>query len=464
MVIASRPHADSHDALEVELSPTWDVQGLTGFQVLASGEASFSADLPPELSRADLGAKLSIKVIGRDFLFALHQTFAKWKDARKLVSHDRLCFFKPAPAGGKSSSPNPRVAKEDTLAALQKSPLALRLELVRQGDDMHLALTAVLGVSALLNSGTHGYDPDDVTLISKLPVVAIDGAVVVLYPSGTNSTAAARDDALRELFNEYLPEHVALASSPGRTQRPRQARDDFQLILEKHPVLWMNPDSDTTRRKETDSLDLTGPTPSTSSESSSREGTIPPVLDSSRPGNKFDHIVPPYWFYSDTPYSVRKIMSAGICRSTANQYGPYVSNWLEHCSSQRINPTDPSIRDLMAYLSLRADQISASSISINLAAIKFFLKVNLAPQDIFSHPSLSTFLKGLSNSPRVTNSNRKVRLTMSREALQLTGHIIQSLQAWPSIDRTMAWALTLVCFFGCSRVGDLLEHGEQNFA
>ena len=46
---------------------------------------------------------------------------------------------------------------------------------------------------------------------------------------------------------------------------------------------------------------------------------------------------------------------------------------------------------------------------------------------------------------------------MSREALLLTGHIIQSLAAWPSIDRTMAWALTLVCFYGCSRVGDLLS-------
>ena len=234
MVIASRPHADPHDAIEVELSPTWDVQGLTGFQILASGEASFSADLPTELSRTDLGAKLSIKVLGRDFLFALHQTFTKWKDARKLVSADRLRFFKPAPTGGKSSSPNPRVAKEDTLAALQKSPLAFRLELVRQGDDMHLALTAVLGISALLNNGTHGFDPDDASLVSKLPVVTIDGAVVVLYPSGINSTAAARDDALRELFNEYLPEHVALTSSPGRTQRSRQARDDFQLLRDKH--------------------------------------------------------------------------------------------------------------------------------------------------------------------------------------------------------------------------------------
>jgi len=193
VVIASRPHAESHDALEIELSPSWDEQGLTGFQMLATREASFSIDLPSELARADLGAKLAVKIIGRDFLFARHQPYTKWKDARKLATQDRLRFFKPTPAGGKSSAPSPRVAKEDTLAALQKSPLALRLELVLQGDDMNLALIALSGVSALLNSGTHDYDPDDVILVSKLPIVAIDGAVVVIYPSGTNSTAAARD-------------------------------------------------------------------------------------------------------------------------------------------------------------------------------------------------------------------------------------------------------------------------------
>merc|ERR1712212_480104 len=128
-----------------------------------------------EVEVPDLGAKLSIKVLGWDFNFALHQTFSKWKDASKLVSTDKLRFFRST--GGKSSTPNPRVAKEDTLAALQKSPLAVRLELVRQGDEMHLVLTAVLGASALLNNGMHGYDSDDVSLISKVPTVATDGAV-----------------------------------------------------------------------------------------------------------------------------------------------------------------------------------------------------------------------------------------------------------------------------------------------
>ena len=227
MVVASRPNADPREAIEVELFPSWHEQGLTGYHVMASGETSFNADLPPELSCTTLGSKVSIKVLGRDFIFGPNQTYSKWKDARKMVTADRLRFFQPAPAGGKSSTPAPRASKEDTLATLHKSPLAVHLELVRQGDAIHLALTAILGVSALLNNGTHVYDPDDVSIISRLPVVTVDGATVLLYPSGATPTAAARDEALRELFDAFIPEHVALYASPGRTQRAREAREDF---------------------------------------------------------------------------------------------------------------------------------------------------------------------------------------------------------------------------------------------
>ena len=204
-------------------------------------------------------------------------------------------------------------------------------------------------------------------------------------------------------------------------------------------------------------MDTTGPTPSTSSESSACDGTIPPILDPSKPGNKYDHIIPDFWFVLDTPSTFRKILSAGICKSTADQYNPYVFNWLQHCTSVKINPIKPSIHKLMAYLSQRANQIPASSISTNLAAIKFFLKANLAQQDIFSHPSLSTFLKGLSNFPCVSNYSRKIRLTMNKASLSLTGHMIQAHLEWHPINRSMIWALILVCYYGCSRVGDLLS-------
>ena len=86
VVLASRPPNDSKDALELELAPYWDKNGLAGYQLSTTGEASFSADIPAELSRDDLGTRMTIKLVGRDFLFAMHQPHSKWKDARKLAT------------------------------------------------------------------------------------------------------------------------------------------------------------------------------------------------------------------------------------------------------------------------------------------------------------------------------------------------------------------------------------------
>ena len=82
--------------------------------------------------------------------------------------------------------------KEATLNELQKSPLALRLGLVLHDDDIKLVLIAVSGISALLNNGTHVTDPDDVVLISTIPTVTTDGAVVAIYLSGTTTVARVR--------------------------------------------------------------------------------------------------------------------------------------------------------------------------------------------------------------------------------------------------------------------------------
>ena len=89
-----------------------------------------------------------------------------------------------------------RVPKESLISDLQKSPLALHLSLVLNGDVMTLALIALSGVSALLNNGTHIHDPDDAVLVSKIPAITTKGAVVFIYPSGTSTAAVDRDENL----------------------------------------------------------------------------------------------------------------------------------------------------------------------------------------------------------------------------------------------------------------------------
>ena len=141
---------------------------------------------------------MNIKLVGRDFVFARHQPHTKWKDARKLAALERLRFYRPTPSN-KSATP-PRVPKETTLNELQKSPLALRLGLVLHEDETKLVLIAVSGVSALLNNGSQVTDPDDVVLISTIPMVATDGAEVAIYLSGTSAAAEERDDRLKAFF------------------------------------------------------------------------------------------------------------------------------------------------------------------------------------------------------------------------------------------------------------------------
>ena len=197
-MLASRPSNDSPDALELELAPIWDSNGLAGYQLSTTGEATFSADVPDGLAREDLGTRMNIKLVGRDFVFGRHQTHTKWKDARKLVALERLRFYRATPAN-KSATP-PRVPKEASLNELQKSPLALRLGLVLHQDETKLVLIAVSGVSALLNNGSQVTDPDDVVLVSTIPMVATDGAEVAIYLSGTSAAAEERDDCLKAFF------------------------------------------------------------------------------------------------------------------------------------------------------------------------------------------------------------------------------------------------------------------------
>ena len=104
VVISDRPQHDTPDALEIELTPHWDKQTLSGYQLQTTGEVEFGIRVPPELARDDLGSKLSIRIVGRDFIFALHHPHSKWKDASKLVSQGSLQFFKPSTSGGKSAS------------------------------------------------------------------------------------------------------------------------------------------------------------------------------------------------------------------------------------------------------------------------------------------------------------------------------------------------------------------------
>ena len=93
VAVTSRPPHDAPDALEVELRPAWEKLRLSGYLLQATSEVEIAVRIPPELACADLGNKISIRIVAHDFNFALHQTQSRWKDASKLVQQNCMEFF-----------------------------------------------------------------------------------------------------------------------------------------------------------------------------------------------------------------------------------------------------------------------------------------------------------------------------------------------------------------------------------
>ena len=294
MVVTRCPPHGPPGVLEVELLPTYDrPDNLSGYQLQAMGEVEVSVPVPPELSRKDLGDKMTIRVVACDFIFIRHQEQTRWKDASKLVQHDRLEFFKTAPPTSRVKASTLRVSKESTISTLRAGPLALQLGITIKDGALSLALIALSGVSAMLNNGSHGRDPDDVVLVTRLPTISTEGAIVFISPSGSSSASTSKDSRLQSFFNEFLRDHALPGVSPGYVPSHVHIGEDFRQLMKDYPDLG-NPAIEAPSRASSEDMDTTGPTPSTSSESSHRDELVPPISDPSKPGNKYDLVIPDF--------------------------------------------------------------------------------------------------------------------------------------------------------------------------
>ena len=177
------------------------------------------------------------------------------------------------------------------------------------------------------------------------------------------------------------------------------------------------------------------------------EAEAPTPPHTSRPGNKHSHCLSAYWFIVPTNDTFQKYFSASISKSTAANYNSHVQHWLSHCQSNDIDPIDPSLKNLITYLASRAQSMPSTSVLACLSLIRKLFAANLARSDLFNHPSVSAFTQGLNNLPKCSNSNQKIQLTMSKAALQLAGHMVQSQPGWSRRDINMTWTLLLICYY-----------------
>ena len=105
-----------------------------------------------------------------------------------------------------------------------------------------------------------------------------------------------------------------------------------------------------------------------------------------------------------------------------------------------------------------AQYLPSTSVLTNISAIKKFFAANLVQSSLFTHPSVTASTQGLNNLPLDSQPHRKVRLTMSKPALELAGHVIYSQPNWVDEDKATVWTLLLICFYASARVGDLLSY------
>ena len=129
MVVSKRPSHSTTDTLEVDLLPLFEELLLVGYQLQAMGEVVVTFPVPLELSRDDLGDRMSLRIVACDFIFVRHQTLTRWKDASRLVQHDRLEFSKTVAPASRAKSTMQLVPQENSLATLKTNPLALQLAL-----------------------------------------------------------------------------------------------------------------------------------------------------------------------------------------------------------------------------------------------------------------------------------------------------------------------------------------------
>ena len=158
------------------------------------------------------------------------------------------------------------------------------------------------------------------------PSLSPMGAIVLIHPS-----SSSQDSLVQSYFNRFIRDHTLPKGAPGNSFSNENVREDFLHLLQSYPALEIC-------RPAAEDMDTTGLVPSSSSESSHCKELVPPLVDPSPPGNKYNHLLPDSWFRVETPLTSCHIFSAGICKSMAKLYNSYIRNWLDHCSFGKINP------------------------------------------------------------------------------------------------------------------------------
>ena len=146
------------------------------FRLALDGIVTLSVTWPTLLQHDELPTGATIALDAADWVFSRNVLHTKWKSASALASRGALAIHTPA------AGPAPDEVIGTTVAALKTRPMAVRMAILRSGKSGRESLY-IVGAnysSDVLNAGTTGYDPDDLSMIARVPTLP---ALVRLVPS-----------------------------------------------------------------------------------------------------------------------------------------------------------------------------------------------------------------------------------------------------------------------------------------
>ena len=170
--------------------------------------------------------------------------------------------------------------------------------------------------------------------------------------------------------------------------------------------------------------------------------------------------------------SQKIILYTSLGRKT-NTWSSYMTHWRAYahfCQIQIQPPEVPiSVDDLLEYILFLKENrcLEFSSIMNYLSGLKMLHKLNDAPLSSFSSYRVELLLSGLNNvsivksiDPNVESFQRNV---ITWNILRAFGYLLFSSNCYDDYNKQVIWTASLVGFFGCFRMGDILSKTTKRF-
>ena len=175
-------------------------------------------------------------------------------------------------------------------------------------------------------------------------------------------------------------------------------------------------------------------------------------------------------FIKETNQKITMYTSLG--RKT-NTWSSYMTHWRSFLHFSQIKMQPPlvplSVDDLLEYILFLKENrcLEFSSIMNYLSGLKMLHKLNDAPLTCFSSYRVELLLSGLNTvsivksiDPNVESFQRNV---ITWNILRAFGHLLWNSNCYDEYNKQVIWTASLVGFFGCFRMGDILTQTTRKF-